>query len=508
MGDTEVAAEADEKPNRPAAEGKPPFSPLHEVLFVALLCCTQLITQSAFGSVLVPLHVIGPSFGDLSAGELSWFPAAYSLTVGTFVLIAGQLGDIHGHRKLFVGGWLWFALWSLLAGLTVYTASTVFFDVCRAMQGVGPAVLLPNSLAILGRAYAPGRRKDMVFALFASTAPTGFLCGAIFGSLLAEHVWWPWGFWITSIVCALISVLAVIVIPSESVARTEDTPTFDSIGAILGVCGLVLVNFAWNQAPLVGWSTPYIGVALATGLLSLAGFAWHESRIRHPLLPPEILKNGAAVCTMACVALGWSSFGIWIYYTFQLMETLRGVTALEAAAQFIPETISGTVAAVATGYILSRVRLTYLMAVSLLAFTAGCVLSATVPVRADLLGQHLCHDGGHALGVSPTSIDLSTPIDSALTDSSMDMSFPASCLILSNGVTRDRQGVAASLVNTIVNYSISVGLGIAGTVESRVNRHGDRALTGYRAALYTSVGLSGLGLGLATFFAVRADVKR
>lgn len=90
----------------------------------------------------------------------------------------------------------------------------------------------------------------------------------------------------------------------------------------------------------------------------------------------------------------------------------------------------------------------------------------------------------------------------------MDMSFPASCLILSNGVTRDRQGVAASLVNTIVNYSISVGLGIAGTVESRVNHHGDRVLTGYRAALYTSVGLSGLGLGLATFFAVRADVKR
>ncbi|KAL2216655.1 YOR378W-like protein [Thermoascus aurantiacus ATCC 26904] len=488
MGDTEVAAEADEKPNRPAAEGKPPFSPLHEVLFVALLCCTQLITQSAFGSVLVPLHVIGPSFGDLSAGELSWFPAAYSLTVGTFVLIAGQLGDIHGHRKLFVGGWLWFALWSLLAGLTVYTASTVFFDVCRAMQGVGPAVLLPNSLAILGRAYAPGRRKDMVFALFASTAPTGFLCGAIFGSLLAEHVWWPWGFWITSIVCALISVLAVIVIPSESVARTEDTPTFDSIGAILGVCGLVLVNFAWNQAPLVGWSTPYIGVALATGLLSLAGFAWHESRIRHPLLPPEILKNGAAVCTMACVALGWSSFGIWIYYTFQLMETLRGVTALEAAAQFIPETISGTVAAVATGYILSRVRLTYLMAVSLLAFTAGCVLSATVPVRQTYWANIFV-----TMVVMPWG---------------MDMSFPASCLILSNGVTRDRQGVAASLVNTIVNYSISVGLGIAGTVESRVNRHGDRVLTGYRAALYTSVGLSGLGLGLATFFAVRADVKR
>lgn len=90
----------------------------------------------------------------------------------------------------------------------------------------------------------------------------------------------------------------------------------------------------------------------------------------------------------------------------------------------------------------------------------------------------------------------------------MDISFPASCLILSNGVTRDKQGIAASLVNTIVNYSISLGLGIAGTVESRVNSHGDRTFQGYRSALYTSVGLSGLGLILAAFFAVRADLKR
>lgn len=192
---------------------------------------------------------------------------------------------------------------------------------------------------------------------------------------------WPWGFWVTSVVCILVFMFGVIVIPSESMVRTEDTPTFDYIGAMLGVCGLVLLNFAWNQAPLVGWSTPYVCVTLVVGSLSLAGFAWHESRVRHPLLPPEILRNGPALCTMACVALGWSSFGIWIYYTFQLMETLRGVTALDTAVQFIPEAISGMVAAVTTGYILSRVRLTYLVVFSLFAFTAGCVLSATAPVR-------------------------------------------------------------------------------------------------------------------------------
>ena len=84
----------------------------------------------------------------------------------------------------------------------------------------------------------------------------------------------------------------------------------------------------------------------------------------------------------------------------------------------------------------------------------------------------------------------------------MDMSFPAGTIILSNSMPREHQGLGASLVNTIVNYSISIGLGIAGTVEVHVNRNGHDMLRGFRGAWYTGIGLSGLGVMVALLFIV------
>ena len=185
--DNEVPG-ADDLPKK----GNPPFSLVHEIAFVAIICSAQLLTQAGFAQAIVPLHIIGESFGALNPGQLSWFTAAYSLTVGTFILIAGRLGDIFGHKLLFITGFVWYALWSLVAGFSVYSRSYIFLDVCRALQGIGPALLLPNALAILGRTYRPGRRKNMAFSLFGATAPNGFLVGAVFSSLLSQRVWWPW----------------------------------------------------------------------------------------------------------------------------------------------------------------------------------------------------------------------------------------------------------------------------------------------------------------------------
>lgn len=89
--------------------------------------------------------------------------------------------------------------------------------------------------------------------------------------------------------------------------------------------------------------------------------------------------------------------------------------------------------------------------------------------------------------------------------SSMDISFPASATILSDAVPAKHQGVSASLVNTVINYSIAIGLGIAGTVEAQVNHNGNQVLEGYRAALYTAVGLASVGCGIAVAYAVFLD---
>ncbi|UKZ74344.1 hypothetical protein TrVFT333_002009 [Trichoderma virens FT-333] len=131
----------------------PPQSLLVEIPFIVTLCLAQLLAQAGLGQIIAPLHIIGNSFGTQDAGQLSWMPAAYSLTVGTFILIAGRLGDLFGHKIIFVIGFSWYALWSLLAGVSVWSSSIIFFDVCRAFQGMGPAFAVPSAVAIIGRTY-------------------------------------------------------------------------------------------------------------------------------------------------------------------------------------------------------------------------------------------------------------------------------------------------------------------------------------------------------------------
>ncbi|MCJ1229603.1 hypothetical protein MMC12_006272 [Toensbergia leucococca] len=468
---------------------KPSFSTAHEVAFVAVVCSAQLMTQASFGQVLAPLHVIGDAFKAQNTGQLVWYPAAYSLTVGTFILVAGRLGDIFGHKRLFIIGYLWFALWSLIAGLSVYSGSQIFFDICRALQGLGPALLMPNALALFGRTYPPGRRKEMLFALFGATAPSGFVVGAVFSALLAEKAWWPWAFWCTAITCCVLAASAFFVIPAppEHFLIKKGNRHFDYIGSVTGVCGLVLFNLAWNQAPSVGWNSPKAYVLLLFGMLFLAAFFTAERKVATPLIPRDLLLRKVGFI-LGCIALGWSSFGIWIYYLCQFIEVLRGYSPLSLSAQVVPCALSGICASALTGFLLSKLGTPYIMVIAMVSFCVANILVATMPID--------------------QSYWIQTFLTAIIAPFGMDMSFPAATIMLSNFVGPQHQGVAASLVTTVVNYSISIGLGIAGTVEVHVNRGGEDILRGYRGAEYAAIGLSGMGILLSLIFAITHEPKK
>lgn len=307
------------------------------------------------------------------------------MTVGTFILPAGRLGDLYGHKKFFVLGALWFALWSMIAGLSVYVGSRIFFDFCRAMQGIGPAFMLPNAVAILGRTYAAGKKQKLVFSLFGASAPNGSVIGAVFTSIFAQLVWWPWAYYATAIACVFTAIVGVFVIPhtprpvfadpSVSMITRIDVP-----GSVTGVTGLVLINFAWNQAPIVGWDTPYVYILLIAGFLFMGAFATIESRSRFPLIPFEYMNSNVGF-VLGCMALGWSSFGIWIYYVVQLFQEYRGTSLLLTSAMMSPTTISGLCAALVCGYILRHIPASYVMICAMTAFAIGNVLVATMPIH-------------------------------------------------------------------------------------------------------------------------------
>ncbi|KAI2602551.1 MFS general substrate transporter [Hypoxylon sp. NC1633] len=464
-----------------------------EILFVMVICFGQLFTQAGLGQVISIIRTIGDSFGIVNPGELSWFVAGYSLTIGTFILFSGRLGDIYGHKTMFLIGMGWYSLWSMVCGLAVYS-NHVLFIFARVLQGIGPAVVLPNGLALLGITYAPGRRKEMIFALFGSMAPIGSILGSLFAGLFAL-AWWPWTFWAFAIVLAVYLALGYYAIPAASNRHHAERPRgflniireLDLVGMSLGVGGLVLVNFAWNQAPIVGWPEPYVYVTLILGALFLAAFSVFEwNYAQNPLIPFHAFSSDVSF-VLAAIVCGWSSFGIWFFYTWETLLVLRQEPPLLAVAMLSPVTVSGLCAALFTGFMLHHLQPPIIMTMALCSFTAGIAIVGTAPVDQTYWGQLF--------------------VSTLVTPWGMDMSFPAATIILSNSVPRKHQGIAASLINTAVNYSISLGLGFAGTVETQVNNGGKNPadiLKGYRGAFYMGMGLAGLGVTVCLAFLVKS----
>jgi len=119
--------------------GPPPgFTLVSEVVFVLVVCLAQMLMLAGLAQALVPAVIIGRSFPGTSPGIMAWYSASYGLTSATFVLPSGRLGDLFGHKKVFVIGFFWFGFWSLVAGVVPYaqhgSGGNVFFCLVRGMQ--------------------------------------------------------------------------------------------------------------------------------------------------------------------------------------------------------------------------------------------------------------------------------------------------------------------------------------------------------------------------------------
>lgn len=161
---------------------------------------------------------------------------------------AGRVGDIYGHRLCLVSALSVISLSSLMAGLSVFAHSFIFYAVCRGLQGVGSAAIVPCALALLGSIYRESPRKTLVFSLYAFGSPFGWVIGAVFSSIFAQLAWWPWMFWTTAIVCVAMAAAAAVVVQEtqSSSGRRDDSqrPKFHPTNTLAGVSGLVLFCFA------------------------------------------------------------------------------------------------------------------------------------------------------------------------------------------------------------------------------------------------------------------------
>lgn len=471
-------------------------SSVQEVAFQATICLGQFLSQASISMSLSTMNIIYESFAErsthtIAASQKVWFMGSYALTLGTFILVSGRLGDLFGLRKMFLFGWIWAAAWCLITGFSYYSRSSEFFIVCRAFQGIGFAFILPCGMGIMGTMYPSGRRKNIAFSCVGAAAPVGATIGCLMAGVVGQLWWWCWCFWLLAICCVLLACLSIYAIPHSfnhhNYTARDALGKFDFWGSIVGIAGLILFNFVWNQGPVVGWNSAYIIVLLVVSVLFIVAFFYIELKlVTHPLLPRSVFNRRIGL-VLLCMSLGWGLFGIWQYYYWSFMMNLRGWSPISTALTYMPLLILGIVAALLVGFCITKKRAPYMVCGAMIGFMCGCIFLAILPINQTFwrlsFGQMFLLAWG------------------------MDCSFPAASLILSDFLPPEHQGMAGSLVNTVVNYSVSLFLAMSSTVEIQTLEHTGSVLESYRGAAYLGIGISGLAVVFSVVFVVTEHGK-
>ncbi|KAK5727584.1 hypothetical protein LTR15_003485 [Elasticomyces elasticus] len=468
------------------------ISPARQIAVMVLMTLTQLCQMYPFGlgigsglSIANSLRthdqhasqVIPPSaLAEVEFGG-GWIAASYPLTSGTFVLIGGRLGEVYGHKAMLTLGCVWWVIWQLASG---FAPNLVVLCLFRGLAGAGGGFMVPNAVALIGITMPPGKKRNLAFGMFGAMAPVGAAGGTAVATLFVQLTEWKWAFFFGAMIGTVIYSTVLWFIPSDTAADRKGK--IDWLGAYLGVGGLILFNFVWNQAPGVGWPTSYVYALLIVSLVHITSFAIWESRwASSPILPFDIWTAPSFGLLMVTVFFSFMSMGIFLWYTTLLCITVRGNSILLTAAYYQPLTIGGTAAAFLSAWLVPRIPAQYIVAIGNAALIISNALVATVPAS----GQTYWAQIFPALFISSFSIDFI---------------FAASQVIASGSVSRKRQGVAASLVGTLLTYGLSTGLGFAGTVETYTNGGGEHLRRGYANANWLGVGLGGIGMVLALAF--------
>ena len=233
----------------------------------------------------------------------------------------------------------------------------------------------------------------------------------------------------------------------------------------------------------------YIYVLLIVSILHFIGFAmWEAKFAKSPILPFDIWKAPSFGPMLLLVFTSFMSMGIFIWYFTLLGINIRGYSIIENGAHYQPLTIMGTAAAFLSGWLVPRLSAQYILAIGNVALIVANVLLATTPAHQTYW-----------------AMTFPAILASAFT---VDLIFAASQIIASGSVGKEHQGVAGSLIGTLLSYGLSTGLGFAATIEVHTNSGGANILAGYRSALFFAVGLGGMGLvGSLLFLKVPKNTK-
>ncbi|WP_308222107.1 DHA2 family efflux MFS transporter permease subunit [Janibacter melonis] len=302
-----------------------------------------------------------------------WVTSAYLLAYAVPLLITGRLGDRFGPKRIYLVGLVVFTLASLACGLS---GSITALVVARVVQGLGAAMMTPQTMSVITRTF-PVDRRGSAMALWGATAGVAFLVGPLLGGVLLDSVGWEWIFFINVPVGIAGLVAAWRLVPDLETRGHS----FDWVGVVLSAVGLFAVVFAVQEGERYEWGTitgPLsVPLLVVVGLVVLAAFVWWQSRVRpEPLVPLGLFRDrnfslsNIAITTMG-LAITAMMFPLLVW-----LQSVRGLSPTQAALVLAPQAIASIVLARPVGQLVDRIHPRILPTIGLSGFAVTLVVLA------------------------------------------------------------------------------------------------------------------------------------
>jgi EmrB/QacA subfamily drug resistance transporter len=425
-------------------------------LIVLCLGSLMIVLDSTIVNVALPSMKRDLGFTQAS---LAWVVNGYLLTFGGFLLLGGRLGDLYGHRRLFIGGIALFTLASLACGSATSQGTLV---AARVVQGFGGAVVSAVSLSLMVSLFLEPADRAKAMGVFGFVAAGGGSLGVLLGGILTDVLNWHWIFLVNVPIGIAVCIVALRLLPAER--RTGAGERLDIAGAVTVTAALMLAVYAIVNGNQAGWtSLQTLGLlAAAAGLAAV--FLAIESMVHSPLMPLGLFrKRNLATANIVGVLWAGAMFA-WFFLSALYLQLVLGYSPLQVGLAFLPANlIMGAFSLGISAKLVMRFGIKLPLVAGLLLASVGLALFARAPV------------GGHfATDVLPSML---------LLGFGAGIAFNPVLLAAMGDVDPHDSGLASGIVNTSFMMGGALGLAILASVAASRTSHLLAAGQGQLAAL-------------------------
>ena len=374
-----------------------------------ILAATILGSSMAFidGTVVnVAIPTLQAAFHATIVGA-QWVVESYGLFLSSLILAGGALGDLFGRRRVFLIGVGIFTAASAACGVA---PSILALVVARCVQGIGAALLVPGSLAIISASFDEESRGRAIGTWSGFTAITTAL-GPVIGGWLIEHGSWRWAFFLNLPLAVAVLAISLWRVPESHGSKVQHVDWQGALAVTLGLGGLVT---GFLESTRLGWRSPLVVGSLVTGVACLLGFVAIEERVSSPMVPLELFKSRSFLGANVVTLLLYAATGVFFFLFPMNLIRVQGYSAAAAGAAGLPMILLLFLLSRWSGGLVHRYGGNLPLMVGPLIVAIGFVLFAVLPAEAGYWRTYFPAFLVLGLGMAVTVAPLTTVVMSSV----------------------------------------------------------------------------------------------